>query len=140
LGRHSQQAGLTPLCSSTKSGQLIDDIIKLIPYFDHVKTNLYDLDHLPETNQGNSRSEVSAWAQRVGYSPTRDIVFCLGAEVKKVFKRGGVKPIYINHPGRISGQAAKEKYVNTAFEKLNTYLQIKLTIAFNKLCAEKSKI
>lgn len=106
-----------PLCSSTKSGKLIDRIIYLIPpQYEIIKTNLCDLDYLP-----TERKEILACNLHWGntYQPTSDdIVILLGNWVQKNFLTTELKSIKIKHPSSQRSWEQMNSYVFSAVEKI----------------------
>lgn len=115
VGVHNKP-GLTPLCSSTRSGKLIDRIIGLLPPYDFevVKSNLHDTEEFPKAY--DRKEAVEAWKQRVNYN-TDDVVVLLGACVHKDFRNSDIpNRIHIGHPAGVRANNAKDVYVLRAHQ------------------------
>lgn len=137
VGIHNKP-GLTPLCSSTRSGKLIDGVIAAIknPHVEILKTNLYDLDYLPESE--NLKLDVTKWAERVGYDERFDTAITLGDKVQKAFKKWRPKDtgdVPIMHPAARWSQKNKERYIKSAVSNLEILLRVRLTKIVLELCA-----
>jgi hypothetical protein len=107
--------GMKPLDSRTMSGKMIDGVIGLLD-FDCVKTNLCDVEELPE-------SEVSivvhnrAW--RHTYDPDKnDIIVLLGQWVHKNFHLSHKNIVKLPHPASVMGGVNKSQYLINAIDKI----------------------
>lgn len=103
---------LTPLCSSTKSGKLIDRIIKELPLkkVEIVKTNLYD--HCAMPNENDKFIHAIEWYDKNSVHSGLDIAVLLGREVQKHFNRtSGITTIDVPHPAGIFGKKKQFEYV-----------------------------
>jgi len=115
IGIHNKP-GLKPLCSSTKSGKLIDRIIKILPYNNILKTNLYDVDYLPKSKV---EKEKLAYEYFCLIKPGLcDIVILLGNEVRTNIALNFSKRIEIKHPASIFSKENQDKYVSKAVAKI----------------------
>lgn len=97
VGIHNKP-GLQPLCSTTRSGKVIDACIReLKPKYRTIKSNFFDLEDLPR-----DRTDIKyffAWKERVGYNPVNDIVIMLGDMARRCFiSRIGPGKIAMRHP------------------------------------------
>lgn len=80
VGIHNKP-NTTPLCSSTKSGKLIDRIIQRL-HFKALKTNLFDVDYYP--NRQVREKLKWDWVARI--EPKRDdLIILLGKKVQLDF-------------------------------------------------------
>ncbi len=107
-----------PLCSSTKSGKLVD---KIAFGFNHLKTNLYNVDYYPKT-EDEKYTLACDWIRRIDVFPN-DIIILLGAEVHEnfVFEHPG-KIIKIPHPSSQRSHEQMSEYVLNARNKIETLL------------------
>ncbi len=110
----NNKPGVAPLCSTTKSGKLIDRIIKELPNYDCLKSNLWDIDHWPKNKDHVFNYE---WMERVQYKPG-DIVVTLGECVRKAFVRGPVKFTHIGHPSAVWSKEKQDDYIWTALIRI----------------------
>lgn len=109
-----------PLCGSTKSGKLIDRIIKELKPIECVKTNLYDVDYYPAT--ADKWSLAMNWNERIDAYWT-DIIVLLGAEVHKNFIPLSFENIIkIAHPSSKRSRVAMDEYVLGTIEKIKDKL------------------
>lgn len=114
IGVHNKP-GLEPLCSSTKSGKLIDRVIAQL-ICNTLKTNLYDVNYLP-VGKDVKETYASDWLYRI--VPNRnDIVILLGAEVQKYYRHYRGKILIFAHPASIWSNAAKERYVKKMVKEI----------------------
>lgn len=115
VGVHNK-TGLSPLCSTTKSGKLIDRIISSIEC-ECVKTNLYNIEVLPPTKKAKFKM-AQDWHFRILPSYD-DIIVLLGGEVFKNFIEDEENtPIVLHHPASVWSNEKKNKYVESAVEKI----------------------
>lgn len=106
---------MAPLDSMTKSGKLIDRIIKEIPKgVEVVKTNLFDVDHIPVDTTNDAAFK---WAERVRYE-SGDIVITLGEMTHGYFRKTPIKFIPIGHPSSVWSNKDKETYVKRALHAI----------------------
>jgi hypothetical protein len=90
VGIHNKP-GLPPLCSTTRSGKVIDACIKeLKPRYRSFKSNLFDTDYYPVHGMEHV-GLYTKWRERVGYNPVIDIVVLLGAKVQSEWRFSGIK-------------------------------------------------
>ena len=110
-----------PLCSLTKSGKLIDRLIKKVGdkfTLCHEKTNLYDIDHYP----GKEQKELLAidWHERI-QPGLGDVIILLGQEVHLNFLDTlNYKIVKLPHPASIFSHTSQEEYIQKALEKIET--------------------
>jgi hypothetical protein len=116
VGVHNK-VGLSPLCSTTKSGKLIDRIeSKLSKPIE--KTNLFNIDHMPI--KGDKQRLIDEWFWT--HLPTdEDIIVLLGGIVHKEFKHKMKNVIKIKHPASQWSHKAMNEYVLCAVGKINKY-------------------
>lgn len=120
VGIHNKP-GLAPLDSSTRSGKLIDRIIAEMPGVQVVKSNLYDLDYLPDPPTG--ADVVRDWAARVYYDPNTDVAVSLGDNVHFAFLIAKkFHYVRLAHPSSIWAKGRRDKYVLSALELIRQYL------------------
>lgn len=103
---------MAPLDSQTKTGKIVDEVIAALSPIVCIKSNLFDLNHLPIAW---SNKDVFKWKERVQYNPDMDVVFTLGAVVgttmEKVF--GNQKGmIQVAHPSSLWAKEKREKWVD----------------------------
>lgn len=118
VGIHAKP-GLPPLCSTTKTGKIIDAIIAevakpaQVPVFKAVKANLF-------TDQDAYKNSASMPAHRIGSSFVKemkimpwDILVLLGLDVQQFFTMH--KAINLMHPGALRGtKSQKVTYIEYA--------------------------
>jgi hypothetical protein len=120
VGVHNK-VGKLPLCSSTKSGKLIDQIIDKHLINDVrialcLKTNLYNLEYLPP--QDIKEQEAVLFYYRVQPNE-QDVFVLLGAEVaKNFFNKGAHNVVEIHHPASKRSHEDMNEYVLDAVEKI----------------------
>lgn len=113
VGVHNKP-GFFPLDSKSKSGKLIDRIIKELPDYHCIKTNLYDIEYFPtQTTEALDRGWIQNWYERVDKRES-DIVITLGDCVNKVFKRSQISYRSLGHPSAVWANDKKEEYVKHA--------------------------
>ena len=111
--------GRPALCSYTKSGKLIDRVIKKIDY-DSLKTNLYDINCMPIGTE--MRWQLSRdWQEKIDVD-TYDIIVLLGQEVHLNF-------IYLNlacskfikaaHPASKRSHIDMNEYIEDLVKNIN---------------------
>lgn len=121
VGVHNK-VGKEPLCSSTKSGKLIDKIIEGLDKGwsekgSWLKTNLYNLEYLP-TDEIKEKEAVRFY-YRVQPND-QDVFVLLGAEVaKNFFNKGAHNVVEIHHPASKRSHEAMNEYILSAVEKIN---------------------
>lgn len=105
VGMH-HKPGKIALCSSTKSGKLVDRIAE---GFTHIKTNLYGVEYYPKTL--SEKEELAYdWISRINPSES-DIIVLLGAEVHKNFVHKSNRIIKIAHPTSQYSHEQMNEYV-----------------------------
>lgn len=115
VGIHNKP-GMKPLDSKSKSGMLIDRIITQLNDTTWIKSNLIDLDYLP--NPIDPWQSVSDWIMRTDYNCNTDIVVCLGQDVQKTMKPFITNTVNIPHPSIAWSNKSKAVYVQKALEKI----------------------
>ncbi len=113
VGMHNKP-GLKPLCSSTRTGKLLDKVIYKLHHCEVLKTNLYDVDYFPE-NFGEKRKLASAWFWKLK-PEYKDIIVLMGEEVHSNFDKNNKyfitsKPITVGHPSSYISRESQDKYV-----------------------------
>lgn len=112
VGIHNKP-GLTPLCSSTKTGKIIDQVIALLPNETKaIKTNLFDANFIPDDSILRA-SHIRNWLIR-SQADFNDIIILLGKDVAKYFPKNmiGFNIIKFPHPASLFGNEDTEKYIN----------------------------
>lgn len=116
IGIHNKP-GLPPLCSSTKSGKVIDAIIsKIDASVKIVKCNLFDTDHVPDKNE--ITAHCLHWNNCYEPSPN-DIFIILGARVKHYLKPNTFTVLLVKHPSCPMTLHDKLKYIETISSFIN---------------------
>jgi len=97
---------------------LIDRIIKELPAWVVVKTNLFDVDYYPTERLEQSELAFN-WIERADLN-IDDLVVVLGAATRKSFPPIPNKIFYIAHPASKRSHAAMDEYVKKTVELINT--------------------
>lgn len=120
VGVHNKP-NLQPLCSSTKTGKLVNRIINELPKgFEIEKTNLFNVDYFPEYAKMIDLGNEWYWTNL----PTNeDIVVLLGAITHKQFRHDVENLIKIAHPASKYSHKDMDEYVLSAVEKIKKYMQ-----------------
>jgi len=113
VGMHNKQ-NMQPLDSNTWSGKIIDKIIAELKN-DFIKTNLCDVDYLP-----NDKKEIEQHNYKwyFKYHNNNSVVVLLGNWVAKHFYRDDEKVIVLNHPSSFICRKNVKEYVSNAIEKI----------------------
>lgn len=109
VGMHNKP-GLKPLCSSTKTGKIIDAVIIRLDC-ECVKTNLCDTDYIPD----NVPYHAQAWHCRFVPEP-EDYIVLLGHWVQQNFVKSQGIIIKVPHPASILGASNVQKYLDQILE------------------------
>jgi hypothetical protein len=122
VGVHNKP-GKPPLCSTTRSGKLIDRIIKSLPEYEHLKSNMFDVEMTSAEFQNFPHDSFNyEWASRVDYSREHDIVVALGANICKLFTYSTIDRFIRNgHPSSPWSNVEKDNYVIKTAEKIRNY-------------------
>lgn len=107
VGLHNKPH-MRPLDINTKTGKLLQRIVNGLQGCEIVKTNLFDTDYLPHTNDCYALS--LEWLDRVDYG-TKDIIVLLGAFVHKNFPDIPCKILKVAHPGSKRSHEEMNEYV-----------------------------
>lgn len=114
VGMHNKP-GMEPLDTKTKSGKIIDEIIKQLPLF-CTKTNLCEVDHFPKDKK---EILLGNFGWLIKYQPTTDsIIVLLGNWTHKNFLTTNFKIIKLPHPASCFGSVKKDIYIKKAIEKI----------------------
>src|ERR1035437_2405866 len=112
VGLHNK-TGMKPLDSKTKSGKLIDRIIKKCSGINILKTNLCDIDYFPKDKKLIWACNLE-WNER--QQPTSDtVIVLLGGWVQKNFLLTEAKIIKIAHPASKRSHVDMDDYVEKTF-------------------------
>lgn len=125
VGLHNKPH-LTPLCSSTKTGKIIDKIIKVTGIVSPIKSNLYDVEYYPKPDEWDEL--IAQWQEK--YQPTKtDVIVALGKHVSDTFKTcfPYLKTVCLAHPAQRAGKLQGNDYIMDASSKIRTMM---LKIAF----------
>jgi len=116
VGLHNKPEKM-PLCSSTKSGRLIDRIIKEGELNNWQKTNLFNVDYFP-TESIEQQRLVSDWYERI-QPQNDDIIVLLGAATHKAFRAyGWLDIIKVAHPASKRSHKEMDDYVIDVIKKI----------------------
>jgi hypothetical protein len=116
VGVHYKDA-LPALCSSTKSGKLIDRVIAELPEHKCLKTNVFSTCHLPNDHTYKMALAYS-WKQ-VWKITGEEIVVALGGTVKLYLESVGVKVIHVPHPSSVWAKQKQEEYVTNIVNRIH---------------------
>lgn len=123
VGQHNKP-GLTPLCSSTYTGAIVDQIIQGLnyPLILTYKTNLCEVEYLPK-----SLDEIlefnRLWKER--YSPGRSsMIVLLGDWVQKNFQFRGERILKIPHPGGLRFYTSKARYIEKSVDLIQATIRL----------------
>jgi len=123
VGMHNKP-NTPPLSSSTRSGSLIDSIIRKIPSLETLKTNMWDVEEFPQVEEKTKLS--LGWHDRIKWGKD-DVIILLGAEVHKNFVAvEGMRLIKIGHPSAVRSFEAQDLYVSRAVGFIKSYKPIKI--------------
>lgn len=115
VGVHNK-SNLVPLCSSTKSGKLINRVINNIS-IECIKTNLFNIDRLPHKEEIYNLCDEWYWTNL----PTKDdIIVLLGAIVHREFIFNELTLIKVAHPSSMWSHENMNNYVSNAVDKINS--------------------
>lgn len=121
VGLHNKP-NMQPLDSHTKTGKLLDRIIKELPRgIEIIKSNLFDVDYMPCSVDFIKLIYEWYWE----YLPIEnDIIVLLGAIVHKefIFDNGNI--VKIAHPASKRSHGAMDNYVVDSVKKLKCKLII----------------
>ncbi len=113
--------GKPPLCSSTKTGKIIDAIIKQLDFEDCIKTNLMDVDVMPN-DYSTVKALATDWVIRIKPSEY-DIIILLGTFVQFNFPRVATrKKIKAAHPGSLWSSVKEQLYIASIVNKIKELL------------------
>lgn len=126
VGLH-HKPGKMPLCSSTKSGKLIDRIIHRLAdegfwgeECTWQKTNLFDVDYYPESIY--DRNELAfRWAMK--YAVVDNVYVLLGADVQKDFSLTTNNSVKVAHPASKRSHAEMDVYVQEVAASITKAIQ-----------------
>jgi hypothetical protein len=124
VGVHNK-TGLQPLASTTKSGKVVDVIIKDLGYgYTCVKSNLFDLEYFPNgIKPAKTGRAIDSWHDRTRYVPG-DIIVCLGSFVSASFEyyfsrltgKEHHKLIFVVHPSAVWGVGKRVVYIKNIID------------------------
>jgi len=116
---------LKPLCSSTKTGKLVNRIIENLPKgIEVVKTNLCNVDTFPNQEDIVAHNDEWYWTYLPNYD---DIIVLLGAFVHDNFRFDSDNIIKIAHPASKRSHNDMEEYVIRSVDKIKSNIK-RLTI------------
>ena len=108
-----------PLHSSTKSGKLIDRIIAELPPIEIIKTNLFNVEYMPNREEFDYLNTL--WL--IENNPMNDdIIMLLGQTVHLEFPFTNGRIIKIAHPASKRSHIEMDKYVLDSANKIKKYL------------------
>lgn len=121
IGVHNKP-GLRPLCASTRSGKMIDQIIGQLKA-KCVKTNFINANEAPNKLSFAEREAAGwYWIIRTPYK-SGDTVVLLGKYVQKYFPHWLLlesEIIEIPHPAYPKSKEAKQLYIEAAVDQINS--------------------
>lgn len=117
VGVHNKP-GMRPLDSRTRTGKVIDRIVKELPNeFECLRTNLFDQDHWPlDPDQWQA---IAHWKERVDPRPS-DIIVTLGEFVNEIFRKTRTPSIRVGHPASLWSKEKKEDYITKLYVMICT--------------------
>ncbi len=120
VGLHNKP-DLPPLSVVTKSGALLNQVIKLLPEIEFIKSNLYDLDHFP-TNEDDNWQLACDWHYRVNPEP-EDLIVLLGAHVHNnfLYDKTAAKKVKFAHPASIRSHEKMNNYVAKMIQTIENH-------------------
>ena len=108
-----------PLCRFTKTGKLLQKVIDQLPEVEFNKTNLFNIDHFPTTNQDDIGMLARDWWWRIDLEPS-DIIILLGAFVHRHFDyKPGWKILKYGHPSGVWDKEKQKLYVQKMLNAIN---------------------
>lgn len=120
IGVHNKP-GLTPLCSSTRSGKVIDQIIE------KVNAKCYKTNFINNTSRPNKMTSLQMvnfgwnWLFRTKYKPGDTVVF-LGKWVQEYFPHwllNDSEIVKVNHPSYPKSKEAIADYIQDTADQIN---------------------
>lgn len=119
VGIHNKP-NMKPLDILTKTGKLINRIIKeLNTDIEIVKTNLFDVDFIPDDFYPRELSNVWYWT----HLPTdEDVIVLLGAMTHNNFNFEGLQVIKVAHPASKRSHVQMDQYVRETSEKIHSLI------------------
>ena len=108
-----------PLCRFTKTGKLLQKVIDQLPKIEFEKTNLFNIDHFP-----NSQNDIGMlardWWYRINLEPD-DLIILLGAITHKHFNyQRGWKYLKFGHPSGVWSKEKQIEYVHKMVKAITT--------------------
>lgn len=119
VGVHNKP-NLKPLCGSTKTGKLINRVIKELPEdVEILKTNLFNVDYFPLGEDLIALADEWYWTNM----PTsKDIIVLLGQFTHKHFRFEMDNVIKVAHPASKRSHEAMNEYVLKTSQKITKLL------------------
>ena len=122
VGVHNKP-GFKPLDSKSKSGILINRCIRALRPKECIKTNLFDVDYLPNAIEWESL--VMDWHNRI-QSNGDDVIILLGSVTQRAWIESTYNlrrnTINVGHPSAVWSNEKKEWYVKNIVEKVRKSL------------------
>jgi hypothetical protein len=117
VGMHNKPK-MKPLDSKTKSGKIIDKIIKKLglSLSSCIKTNLCEVEYFP-SNKVDIYQQNLNWVDKYNPGPL-SIIVLLGNWVHKNYLLTNGNIIKIGHPAGCLGHEKQEKYIQNALDKI----------------------
>ena len=121
VGIHNKP-DIPALDSSTKTGKIIDQIIKVIDDGKRTikKANYFDLTHIP-SDGANVSKYYCDFRSRLQYNPKKTLLIGLGADVKKFLSPAlGVESfLWVQHPASLWSREKQKAYIAQLTYKIN---------------------
>lgn len=123
VGLHNKPH-LTPLCSSTKTGKIIDKIISGLPGgVTAIKSNIYNIDHFP-CDEDNIHELIREWHESYKSDFQEDVIVALGKHVQAVLNNTGeISFVKLVHPACLFSSVKVSDYVANALDLIIAKIQ-----------------
>lgn len=120
VGIHNKP-GKSPLCSSTRSGKVVDKIIAELQGLNCIKANLFDIDQIPKQEE---KAKLKMDFLNNFTAGEDDIFALLGAMVHDEFPFVYQKSVKLAHPASTLYSGKKDsEYIKLAVEKIKSKLK-----------------
>lgn len=116
---HHDKPNTPPLSRLTKSGKLLQRVIEKLPDIEFMKSNLYDIDHYPNSEDDRFELELD-WHYRINPNP-KDLIILLGADTHKHFLYDKTLAITLKfaHPASKRSYKSMDEYVDKMINAIN---------------------
>ena len=119
-----------PLCSTTRTGKLVDAIIARVheecPKLTCVKSNFFDANELPEViDRTILYANESNWRKRTGYKHKHTLVIGFGKVVQHCLDLTGIKHLKFVHPASVRSNEKRKRYVHHVAQAITFIIKAK---------------